>query len=412
MRLTYQILYSIAFFSVCFASLFSKKLREGLLGRRNLLERLRVAIKTQPVKKRVVWFHLASAGEFEQALPLLDELRSQEPLTFIALTYFSPSGERAVALETARRQEFKLAVCWDFADFLPLDFSFSLGRFFETLKPHLLIILNKELWPQLIWTANDKDIPCFLWLSHFKEMVPRWMKPLLSGFVDLGVVNQKSYNLLKQSNPDLPVRKVGDTRLERIIFRKEHFFNHQHSSNLPAIPSPSVIAASFWEEDFKALCDALSLLSDRGFSFPLVIVPHEPDPVRIMKWRKMLSEKLINQFSVLFIDRVGILAELYSKASIMIVGGSFKKKIHNVLEPLAYQARIISGPFFLNSSEAIDLFNQGILRRVTDGSSLAQELHLLMTNNILKEELKQKTIKYLNSYSKCSAEYLTMVKEY
>ena len=110
--------------------------------------------------------------------------------------------------------------------------------------------------------------------------------------------------------------------------------------------------------------------------------------------------------SHLIVDEVGFLAELYQTSTWVFVGGSFKKKIHNVLEPLAHGALLFSGPFISNSSEAQELFRLGLLRV----ASHEKELTSLLTSQILKNSEKEPTHSkgqaFLESRKGASEKYL------
>lgn len=413
MRVLYHTYYLFFFLGSCVASFFSIKIRQGLLGRRGLVKRLKRSLSSQPKEQSKVWFHVASAGEFEQAIPLMEQLKRSDSPPFILLTYFSPSGELAVKMEAKRRDESFLPSCWDHADFSPHDFPSCVVDFIRTLKPQALILIHKEIWPNLVLSANKMGTPCFLWLTRFKQQIPWFIRPLLSYFSDIGVVDSPSFDLIKQFDPRLPVRLVGDTRLERILFRKKYFCDRQRLSAIDFELSPqSVIAASFWDEDFEVLKQALAILARSELSFPLLLVPHEPTAQRVSNWIKAFPEDLKKVFSIQIIDQVGILAELYSQASIVIVGGSFKKRVHNVLEPLVYQCMLVTGPHISNSVEACQLHEQNILEKTQNEKELASVLERLVTDSNHREGLQKRQRDFLDNYTPCSDHYLESLKIY
>lgn len=411
MIVLYQLLYFFFFLGTCIVSLFSSKVKKGLWGRRGLVGRLEKCIHSLPKDTSRVLFHVASAGEFEQALPLMDQLKRSSSPPLIFLTYFSPSGQKAVSFEIKRRQRLSMPLCWDFADFSPFDFWVSVNRFISVLKPSALILIHKEVWPCLLIAAHKRGVPCFLWLARFTQTVPRWLQPLLALFSDIGVVDSSSVKLLENLDSTLPVRFVGDTRLERILFRKKYFSLPQTQVTDLSVPADKkVIAASFWDEDFEVLNKTLFLLLNRGISFPLLLVPHEPTSERVKSWQQSLSPNIQKAFSIQILNQVGILAELYAQASIVMVGGSFKKRVHNVLEPLVYHCLLVTGPHISNSREACDLLDRQILQRAKDERELAHLLETLTGDSHLKEEVQQRLTHYLENYVPCSGHYLEALK--
>lgn len=411
MIVVYHILYFFFFLGTCLVSLFSTKVKKGLWGRQGLVGRLEECIHSLPKDIPRVWFHVASAGEFEQALPLIDQLKRSSSPPLIFLTYYSPSGQKAVSLEVKRRQLISMPLGWDFADFSPFDFWGPVNRFLSVLKPSTLVFIHKEIWPCLLIAAHKRGVPCFLWLARFTQTVPRWLRPLLALFSDIGVVDSSSVKLLENLDSRLPVRLVGDTRLERIFFRKKYFTRLQSPAQADSLSAENtVIAASFWDEDFEVLNKSLVLLLKRGISFRLLLVPHEPTPERLNRWRKSLSLDVRKAFSIQILNQVGVLAELYSQASIVMVGGSFKKRVHNVLEPLVYHCLLVTGPHISNSREACDLLDRQILLKANDERELAHVIEKLVCDSRLRDEVQQKITNYLENYAPSSGQYLEALK--
>lgn len=404
-----NVLFFFAFLSFCFLSIFNRKIRLGLLKRRGLLKRLRFKCANLNSNKGTIWFHVASAGELEQALPLMDELKAHAPNSFILISYFSPSAEEAVRSETKRRLAANIPLCWDFADYSTLDFSFFVKSFLDIVKPTALIVINKELWPNMLLNCHRRNIPCHLWVANFRKSFTRHLRPLLKYFSDIGVVNNESVSLLRQWDKTLPIRLVGDTRLERVAFRKKHF-RFSHHSLSAHIPAGAFIAASLWEEDFSVFLAALEFLEQEKFYFPVVIVPHEPHPDRIIRWKAQISRKVMDFFSPVFIEQVGLLAELYSHGATVFVGGSFKKKVHNVLEPLIYELPLITGPKILNSPEAVDLHRLGILQKTQNEKELSEAIKNLLGDQDLRAQIKDRISQYVQSHSLSSTRYLSSLK--
>ncbi len=149
---------------------FSKKLRVGLLGRKGLSQRLEKA-KESWLKQGLIphpyWFHFSSAGELEQAIPIAEELKRRDSKTAILFTFFSPSGEKGIKLETARREKAQRPLPWDTADYLPLDLSWKVAKALTIVDPKALILINRELWPALLHEAHRRAIPTYLFSSFF-----------------------------------------------------------------------------------------------------------------------------------------------------------------------------------------------------------------------------------------------------
>jgi 3-deoxy-D-manno-octulosonic-acid transferase len=340
---------------------FSPKIRRSFRGRKGLLAR--VEKERAKWKERPFWFHFASSGEFEQALPILEALKQKHPQTPLFLTYFSPSGQRAVELEKQRRQSAGLDIPWTAADYSPFDFPSTTRSFLAVLHPRALVVLNREFWPELFEVCFRRKIPVYVFASYLSKKARRalWFyKPWLERLTFLGTVDRSSAEFLRRELDTQSIGEIGDPRIERVLARR------QIPSSLPIVKeagSKIFVAASVWPQDFKALLPSLKyFLSQPGWR--VFLVPHEPE----QSFQKEIEESLKNEGiysirwsrrkpgvplpGVVLVDSVGWLAELYRQADLAFVGGSFRRRVHNVLEPAAYGIPILTGPYIQNSFEA------------------------------------------------------------
>lgn len=384
----YRLFYPLFILILWGLSPFSSKIRRGLLGRIGLASRLSKTTRVWNSSAKRVWFHCSSAGEFEQALPLLDTLRKTEPHTKVILTYFSPSAEKAIRLETIRRKEVGLSNPWDFADFSPFDFAWSVQSFLSRTNPTSFVAIHRELWPEILHQCRAKGVSCFLFAAYFPTPIKQshWIYRLgLRHLNQILTVDEKSRDHLLACNSNLNVLTVGDPRIERVIFRKNTFSKVSPWRSFFE-GAPVFIGASLWDEDFSILLAGLSKVLESSPGSRLLLVPHEPTEHRLAGWKKALAQEGIyfrrwshwmkspDSQSHLLVDQVGLLAELYSIATCVLVGGSFKKRVHNVLEPLVYHCSLVTGPFIQNSLEATELASRGLLSVAQNSQDLTRWL--------------------------------------
>lgn len=409
----YYALYALTLFLALFAVPFHRKLREGFFSRVGLTKRIHAASETWGPER--LWFHFSSSGEFEQCLPVLEAVKSQTPETRILLTYFSPSGKKAVRLESERR---KGVLPWDHADYAPLDFPFLIRPLLKRLAPKRMVFINRELWPGLVRTAAEEGIPLYLISSFFStdtQAKNRRLLPLFRKLRAIGTVDLGSESYLKSLDSKLMVETIGDPRVERVLARKR-------SAKTPwqdFFPEPVVLLASLRPSDLKALAPHLA-------QFPLttrlILCPHEPSekniraclealsPRRARRWSPWLRSP--DESSDLVIDTVGQLAELYRIASLVFVGGSFHRRVHNVLEPAAYGCPIFTGPFIQNSHEARTLQNQGALEAHQCGSSLISAMTTVLKDPEEQERRKQILASYLESETGAGKRYFDFLRRH
>ncbi len=369
-RFWYATLYAFCWGLAWFVTPFSRKLRQGFFSRFGIGARYRLhAARLGP---KPLWFHVASAGELEQCLPILDALKWEAPEKALFLSYFSPSAAVALERELKRREVAGLAVPWDAADYSPWDFPSAARSAMALLDPTDLIVVHRELWPGLLMAADERSVRRHLIATNWtKDALGNRAREALEQFAFVGTIRSDTANRLKKWLPKVPVEPLGDPRIDRVLSRKgwakDSFWKRELSR------TPTFVGASLWDEDFEALKPFLAECLGRFPDWRLVLVPHEPTAARVAQYASFFTERNAplkawstwsqnpeRDSSHLIVDGVGWLAEIYGGAEMVFVGGSFKKKIHNVLEPAAYGRPILTGPFIANSPEACEMAAGGV----------------------------------------------------
>ena len=190
----------------------STKATSFLEGRREIWNQLNYI----PKGKKVIWMHCASLGEYEQGLPVLQELKSKHPEYFFLVTFFSASGYEV-------RKNHGVA---DLTTYLPWDTKSDVKRFVEHVKPAMVLLVKYEFWPNLIRELHRKEVGLYLIAGAFRSdqlFFKPWGKTqrkLLAGFKHLFVQNSHSLQLLKQLGLN-NASVSGDTRFDRVGATKE-----------------------------------------------------------------------------------------------------------------------------------------------------------------------------------------------
>jgi 3-deoxy-D-manno-octulosonic-acid transferase len=418
-------------FSLIFAFLllvpFNKKIRLGLDLRRKSSEKIRGSRVESDPRRKSIWIH-ASSGEFEYAKPLIREIKNRAPESIIVVTFFSPSFVKQISSFPGV----------DLALPLPLDLPGPTRDFIKKIRPSVLLVARTDLWPELLLQAKELGVPAVLFSATFRPLTGvRWIfkpyyKMLFNLFSEILVVSTDDRLNIENSKTKTPVIELGDTRYDQVLFRLAHPKPiHQewfHPSKIPVL-----VAGSTWPEDERILFSGMEDFLKKG-QIRLVVVPHEPNESHLqnieseLKSRKLtvtrytslmgnpqLPSNLISQ--VLLVDQIGILAELYLSGNLAFVGGSFKSKVHSVMEPLGAKLLTVVGPFHKNNREAIQFqtisteLNLAAVTAVRDSEQLKKYLHkalssldsLKLTRNQIYNEVSDRTgatIKVLNSLTK------------
>lgn len=410
----YNLSYPLFLTGLWAASPFSSKIRRGFSERRGLSKRVRGA---WPKGERALWFHVASSGELEQCLPLMDAAKRTKPSRKIFLSYFSPTAKKALELEEKRRALAGLTLPCDVSDYSPLDFERSIAPLIKVLRPTHFVAINREIWPRLLESARKSGARCFLLASYFSPPTrrrTRWFKPWLVHFELIGTTEPSTKEFLATlSIPSVRIEALGDPRVERVLDRKKLAKESRWQERFES--RPVFLAASLWEEDIRAIEAGIKALQRLEPAWRLILVPHEPTDSAIQRLQSLLGPgarkwtdwvKTPDETSPIIVDTVGQLAELYRYAKLVFVGGSFKGRVHNVLEPAAYHVPILTGPHIENSGEALEMRSAGALFSTADAAHFHQEVSRLAGSDKVRRDISEQLRRYLDERRGASLRYL------
>lgn len=375
-----------------FVALFNAKVSEGL--------RLRRKRRTYPdFPQKPIWIH-ASSGEFEYAKSVIRELKKMDPSLPIVVTYFSPTYAKNV-------ENFPGV---DFALPLPLDLPGPVSFFLKRIQPRALLLSRTDFWPELLSQTRKRKIPIHVFsytqkspdrISWLAKSFTRWRLNMVD---QIYCVSQEDKANIEAMNTTTPVEVLGDTRYDQVRFRLDHPKELPHSLK-PSPDIPCLVAGSTWPEDETVLLAAVKPLVAGG-RLQLILVPHETDEKHLAGIKNELAQHKMDfvlfsakeswqPHQVLLVDQVGCLAELYSWGEMAFVGGSFKKTVHSVMEPLGAGLKTFVGPLHLNNREAIEFQSvrcagHKAVTAVLDSDSWRTEIekHTLPDLQVFKVELK------------------------
>ncbi|MCP4545987.1 MAG: hypothetical protein GY835_05915 [bacterium] len=348
------------------AARFSPKMAASLAWRkeRPFTEKDRLALAPRTPR---FWVHAASAGELEQARPIMKELRRRHPDGAILLTLSSVSARKAA--DGVAEADCVIP--------LPLDTARAMGQLLDAVSPTAVLMVKWDLWPNLLREAARREIPTFLMggvLSASSgrarwpgRLLTRRVHELLTGVGAASEEDARFFRMLNVSDGRLAIS--GDTRFDRVAARKDESRDTPLPSAADARPR-CLIAGSTWRAEEEMLLAAFASLRTEFADMSLLLVPHEPTPAHLAHlaesataldlplWR--LSERAeIAAGGICVVDRIGILPELYGLGDLALVGGGFGAGIHSVLEPAAYGLPVLMGPGIDRADEARRLCRAG-----------------------------------------------------
>ncbi|MFI5252221.1 MAG: 3-deoxy-D-manno-octulosonic acid transferase [Bacteroidota bacterium] len=405
--------------------LFDRKMRRGIEGRKDLFEKFQREISRLDSRKRDngnpprVWFHSSSMGEFEQAKPIIAELRKRWANIEIIVSFFSPSGYD-------HSRSYRHA---DIITYIPFDTPADAKKFIEIMKPTVAIMVRYDVWPNHIWTLHEMRVPTFIANATLSETTTRAL-PLLKQF-HYGLYNAIDY-ILTVSESDVKmfesfrldhsiVKSIGDTRYDQVLQRSA---DAKSRHILPAAVysgKQALVIGSSWEDDENVLLPVVQRLIDEHPNLVVILAPHEPNEENLERIEKTMNGRTPTlRFSLIvdhkderfiLVDSIGILMTLYRYADIAFVGGSFKQGVHNVLEPAVYGVPVIVGPKHENSHEAVKLKELGALFVGTNELDLYGTIRSLLENDLKRTDAGKKALDYVCTNAGATERFLSYLEK-
>lgn len=378
MAFLYNILIGLYVLGAYVLAPFNKKIRKFVLGRNGVISGLKKKINKDD---KIVWFHAASLGEFEQGRPVIEALKKERPELKILISFFSPSGYEI-------RKNYAGA---DFVCYLPLDFYWQARRFVKVVNPVAAYFIKYEFWHHFIHELYRRKTPIYSISAIFRpeqvffKWYGGWYRELLRKFTAIFVQNAGSEELLKKYNITHTFIS-GDTRFDRVndIAKcvKQISIVEDFSKD-----TPTIIAGSSWPADEDLL---VQYMNETRHNCKIIFAPHEIPESGIHRLLSSINvpvirfsqaeNKNLSEFKVLIIDNIGMLSSIYQYGIISYIGGGFGKGIHNTLEAATFGLPVIFGPNYLKFKEAVELINLKGAFSITNYTQLKEILDELIEN--------------------------------
>lgn len=402
-------LYSLSIWSyakaVALAALWSEKARKRHLGSRRWQQDGEALKGAQPL-----WFHCASVGEFEQAKPLIHQLRVQYPAHKILVSFFSPSGYEAL-------KDTKLA---DAVCYFPVDQPSQCKAWVNFFQPRLAVFVKYEYWFNMMESLSKNDVPMYLISAHFTEeqYLMKWpgslLAPRLSQFNRIFVQDESS----EQRLLDRGIKRVlvaGDTRVDQVLAIRDESIHHDWITQF-CEGQKVVVMGSVWPADTHRILNALPEKLD----FKIIAAPHNIGDECQQLWQQRFGDEMATwsamdshdpgSTQVLFVDAMGWLSKLYRFADVAYIGGGFGEAVHNTLEAAVYGIPVVFGPANRRFLEIQELKAIGAGTEVEHGADLWNALVGWMNDAEARREASKKLEDYFDRQRGASIQILAAFK--
>lgn len=317
-----------------------------------------------------VWLHAVSVGEVNAAAPLVNALRAQRPDIRWVITTITPTGSQRVRDLWGDAVEHV---------YLPYDVPGSAGRFLDHFRPSLALILETELWPNLLFGCRDRAIPVYILNARLSARSLKGYR-LLRALV--GRALRTVACVAAQSREDARRFVVLGARNEQVQALGNLKFDFSPPDPAPLLAAfharvpagrPVWIAASTHEDEEQAVIDLHARVLERHPDALLLWAPRHPQRfakvaalARARQWQvatRSAEQWPGAQAQVFVIDTLGELVPFFACAQVAFVGGSLQAiGGHNLLEPAAMGTAVVTGPHLHNFAE--------ISRRMKDAGAL------------------------------------------
>ena len=370
---------------------------------------------------KLIWFHAASVGEFKSILPIVKKLINLDKnLEFLITTTTLSSSQLA-------KEEFEKIENVNHR-FLPVDVDFLIKKFLTLWKPSMVILVDSEIWPNLILNAYQKKIKLGIINARItKKTFTRWMKIPISAkrifsCFDLCLASSSETKLYLEKLNVKNIKNAGNIKLINNIFHKKIL-----DQNLKFLSEKSFWLAASTHQGEEKLClethlalkkeikDIVTIIAPRHINRSLEIKKLSESfnlDTQIFKKDELISDNK----EVIIINSFGVLSNFYKFAKSVFVGKSMIHKLKDVggqspIEAAQLGCKVYHGPYIYNFKEIYNILNEnGISEKIEDSKHLADKVlkDLVAFNNnkesfsVIMNDLSQatlnETMKNLNNF--------------
>jgi 3-deoxy-D-manno-octulosonic-acid transferase len=381
----WQVIYNVLI-TICFPFFFLYALTRQKI-RRNLLERLFPSTKKSDINN-MLWIHAASIGEAIIADNLIKYMTRQgQTDTFLITTNTYYTRELLLKKTEAPIQ----------AHALPFDLFFSIKRFLNQGTPRGLLIIETEIWPNLIWQVKKQAVPVIIINGRISDSTYKnyltfsfFMKSVFS-HVDLVLAQSEEHRerFIKIGMDPARVIATGNIKYFRAL---EHVKDRAEKKRI-------VTFGSIKEKELNAVYMAIEDIKNNFPDYTIFIAPRELHLTSTIE-KDLSSSFSVTRYSTLrngadsdadivIVDTIGDLLHIYGQSRVAFVGGSLAPYGgQNILEPLFFETPVLFGPFIENFKDiACSVIEHNAGMMVHNANELMNKMAMLLNDNNLRQEM-------------------------
>ena len=369
----------------------------------------------------VIWLHAVSLGEVKIAVSLMQQLKIQYPNYFFVITSMTVTGSEYIQKYTGQQV---------FHFFVPYDLPNAIKRFLKRINPKILILMETEIWPNMIHYCAQKKIPVVIANARLSESSTRgyqrlkfFVQPLLQQitqvlaqtqtdadhFIQIGCDADKvsvAGNIKFAITPPVPIQDEAKKLRQQWNVRR-----------------PVFIAASTHPGEEEILLTAFKTIKQEIPDSLLLLVPRHPERFQpVVNLCKKLGYKVaqrtnkqtsLENIDIYLGDSIGELWLFYAASDVAFVGGSLAPHGgHNLLEPAVLHLPIITGPHLFHFTAIADLLTQAkALTIAQDSDELAKIVINFLQNNRLQKEYGERAYEVVQKNQGAMEKHMNYIKQ-
>jgi len=392
----YRNLYT-ALFSILLPVYFLRLCWKGLNNREYLYrwsERLGLSKNKPSAGRSIIWIHAVSVGEVNASMSLLRKLIEDFPGAEILVTTTTPTGSKLLLEKLGSKIKHQ---------YLPVDIPFFINLFLKKWQPKMLILIETEIWPNLLSSCKKEGVYTALVNARLSEKSKiNYLKysALITPILDSLDLLLAQFESDKSRFKEITTRKIGlcgNLKFDQEV-PEELYEISQSIRQSWAIEEkfrPTLIASSTHEGEEEIILDAFKKIYKQLPNSLLIIVPRHLE--RFSKVKQIIKNsglafasrskksEVTDNIQVLLGDTIGELNFLYSLADVAFVGGSLiDHGGQNLLEPSAQSLALLSGPSLRNFSDISDqLIRKKALKIVHSADEISEQFLGLIDNSVI-----------------------------
>src|SRR5690554_5646681 len=321
--------------------------------------------------RATLWIHAVSVGEVNAAAPLVDALLEQRPGMRLLVTTITPTGSARVSRLWGNRVEHV---------YLPYDLSGAVHRFLDHFQPQLGLIVETELWPNLLFCCRDYGVPVYVVnarlsarsLRGYRVLRPLVARALRTARVIAAQSAEDGRRFRRLGAREEQVKVTGNLKYDIVTDPGLGEFARRFRER--SGERQTWIAASTHVDEEAAVLAIHARLRERWPDLLLLWAPRHPERFRAVTQQavdaglrtatRTLTREPDVDDAVFVIDTLGELTSFYACADVAFVGGSLQEiGGHNLLEPASIGTAMVTGPHLHNFAD--------IARRLREVDALA-----------------------------------------